>query len=414
MSAQVIVTCPHCGFNRTVPQESIPRGTTSGTCPRCRQAFDLTPLTMALQLPPEETAAPPPRPKPQPRTLAFAFHGTANDYFGIWIVNTLLKLMSLGAYTAWAKVRQRRFFYGNTTLQDEPFEYLADPLALFKGWLIGAAAFLLYMLGSRVSPLLSMVIGVALFLAVPWLVVRSRLFNARNTSHRNIRFNFQPAYRQAYLVFAGLPILTLFTLGLLTPYVLFRQRKFLVENSAYGTTPFTFNATPQEFYRLVAKAALAFVLLVVAGGGLFFLLGGSGLFGAARAAGEAREKLGPLALVPMLSFVLAYFLLVTYLQTALTNLTWNSTTIAGNRFRSTLRARDMAWIYLSNLLAIAASVGLLMPWATVRLARYRFQRLNLATSGGVDAFLAATQDSAVGAAGEEIGDIFGITVDVGL
>jgi uncharacterized membrane protein YjgN (DUF898 family) len=287
-------------------------------------------------------------------------------------------------------------------------------MALFKGWLIGAAAFVLYMLGSRVSPLVSMVIGTALFLAVPWLVVRSRMFNARNSSHRNIRFSFRPAYRQAYLVFAGLPILTPFTLGLLTPYVLFRQRKFLVENSSYGTTAFTFGAQPKDFYRLIGKAALAFLLLVLLVVGLFFLLGGSGLIGAARAAGGAKDKLGALALVPMFSFMLVYFFLVTYLQTALANLTWNSTTIAGNQFRSTLRARDMAWLYLSNLLAIAASMGLLMPWATVRLARYRFQRLQLTTTGGVDAFLAATQEIVVGAAGEEIGDIFGISVDVGL
>ena len=61
---------------------------------------------------------------------------------------------------------------------------MADPLALFKGWLIGAATFLLYMIADKLSPLMSMFIGLAFFVAVPWLVVRSRMFNARNSSHR--------------------------------------------------------------------------------------------------------------------------------------------------------------------------------------------------------------------------------------
>jgi uncharacterized membrane protein YjgN (DUF898 family) len=35
------------------------------------------------------------------------------EYFGIWIVNLLLSLVTLGIYTAWAKVRRLRYFYGN-------------------------------------------------------------------------------------------------------------------------------------------------------------------------------------------------------------------------------------------------------------------------------------------------------------
>ena len=68
------------------------------------------------------------------------FRGTAREYFGIWIVNMLLKIVTLGFYTAWAKVRQRRYFAGTTLLAGEPFEYLAEPRALFRGWLIAVAA----------------------------------------------------------------------------------------------------------------------------------------------------------------------------------------------------------------------------------------------------------------------------------
>lgn len=428
MPEQVTINCPHCGFSRTIPRDVIPSGARQAKCPRCKQAFALTPETVLAQgaepqQPPsaaEATPSPPPGapPKPStpptPRVLAFSFHGTARDYFGIWIVNTLLKIVTVGIYSAWAKVRKRRFFYGSTTLHGQPFEYMADPLTLFKGWLIAALALLLYAVGTRVSPVLSILVGLTVFIAFPWLVVRSRIFNSRNSSHRNIRFGFRPDYRQAYLVFAGLPLLTPFTLGLLAPYMLYRQKRFMVENSCYGATPFSFDATAGDFYRMSLKVGLAFVALIAAGAALAALLGG-GLAGAARLPGGGARELAGLALVPMMLIPLMYFVLVVYAQTQLANLTWNGTALAGNRFRSTLRTREMAWLFVSNAAAIACSLGLLMPWATVRMARYRFERLEIETPGGLDGFLAdARTDAPVGAAGEEIGDLFGLSTDIAL
>ena len=50
-------------------------------------------------------------------------------------------------------------------------------------------------------------IALIVFCAFPWLVVRSRVYNAVNSSYRNIRFGFRPDYREAYVVYAGLAIL---------------------------------------------------------------------------------------------------------------------------------------------------------------------------------------------------------------
>ncbi|MGI9420607.1 MAG: DUF898 family protein, partial [Geminicoccaceae bacterium] len=62
--------------------------------------------------------------------LPFAFTGRAGEYFGIWIVNLLLSIVTLGIYSAWAKVRTRRYFYGNTKLADSTFDYLASPVQI--------------------------------------------------------------------------------------------------------------------------------------------------------------------------------------------------------------------------------------------------------------------------------------------
>jgi uncharacterized membrane protein YjgN (DUF898 family) len=350
--------------------------------------------------------------KPQRRVLKFSFNGSAADYFGIWIVNTLLKILTAGFYSAWAKVRKRRFFYGSTTLAGEPFDYLADPMALFKGWLIAAVAFVLYMVGSNVSPLLSMVIGGIIFAVFPWLVVRSRMFNATNSSHRNIRFSFRPDYRQSYLVFMALPLLTMLTLGLLSPYMLYRQKKFMVENSSFGGTRFSFGSSAREFYIFFLKAGLGFGVIIAILGGIAALMNGG--LARARDLTAAAGQSSPLIIIPILSFFLVYFLLIIYVQTALTNLTWNATALGGNRFRSSLRVRDMAWLIFSSAVAVAASLGLLMPWATVRITRYRFDRLEVMSDGSLDKIVAGEGDALVSATGEEIGDLFDFPVDFAL
>jgi uncharacterized membrane protein YjgN (DUF898 family) len=436
MPEQITIICPSCAYSRTVPRHAIPEGARQATCPRCRQAFPLNDHTSQVRTEPEAAtgsipadasplpasgpgSAPPAQapiapqspPRPTPRTLGFSFQGSAGDYFGIWIVNTLLKIVTIGIFSAWAKVRRRRFFYGSTTLHGQPFEYLADPMVLFRGWLVAAGAFILFSIGKQVSAPLSAGIALIIFIVFPWLLVRSRIFNAVNASHRNIRFGFRPDYRQAYLVFAGLPILAALSLGLLGPYMLYRQKKFMVENSSYGSVPFSFTATAKDFYILsfkVALSAIAAAALVAA----CATLCGAPLSAAVH---DHFRTLGGLLIITILALPLLYFILMVYAQTAMANLCWNATNLGKGTFRSTLRTRDMSLLFATNALAIMFSLGLMTPWATVRLARYRFQRLELHTTNGLDEVVAAAgSGQAVGATGEEIGDLFDMSVDIAL
>jgi len=440
VSELLTINCPHCAYSKEIPVGSIPETARQATCPKCKQAFPLNSTTLRSGVAePAATSEPPPPipppldsasalaaapvvpavvpaapvpPRPAPRTLNFIFHGTARDYFGIWIVNTLLKIMSAGIYSAWAKVRQRRFFYGSTTLHDQPFEYLADPMAIFKGWLIAAGAFILYSIATQVSPTLSGVIALLIFAVFPWLLVRSRIFNAVNSSYRNIRFGFRPNYREAYVVFFGLTLLSIVTFGLLLPYMLYRQRKFMVENSSYGSIPFSFNATVKDFYMLTLKVALVAFVVFGALGLILSLAGGGQLLSASTVKGK--EAFNGLMLIPFLMFPLVYFILVVYIQTALANLSWNGTRVGNSSFLSTLRTRDMIGLFVTNALAVLFSLGLLMPWATVRMVRYRFEHLQLDVSDGLENVLAAAGNSAVGAAGDEFGDVFDMPMDIGL
>lgn len=406
------ISCPQCGFSRNVALAAIPDNAATATCPECGTVFPLH-EPAPVPPPPASPSLPADHGSEEGRhTLQFRFTGTAREYFGIWIVNTVLKIVTFGVYSAWAKVRKRRWFYGHTLLDSLPFDYLADPKALFKGWLIGVGALGFYSAAGKIHPLLAVPAGLALFLAIPWVIVRSRMFNSRNTGHRSIRFGFRPDYRGAYTVYAWLPILSFLTLGLLYPYTVYRQRRFHAENSSYGSVRFRFDAKPREFYRVYLGAGLWFVLiLAIIGVAATLLLQGAP---ALRSHRELHLLLGPMVVLLYIGLLMLSLVFTVYLKVRLTNLTWNGTCLGSGRFASSLRISDLLWLYISNLVAIALSLGLMIPWASVRLARYRFAHLAFVYDGSPEQFLAAAREAVVGAAGDELADLFDINVEIGL
>ena len=70
------------------------------------------------------------------RQHAFEFSGTGGEYFRIWIVNIFLTLVTVGIYSAWAKVRTLRYFAASTSLDGASFAYLANPYSILKGRLL--------------------------------------------------------------------------------------------------------------------------------------------------------------------------------------------------------------------------------------------------------------------------------------
>ena len=446
MQKHVTIVCPGCAFTKAVPAEAIPAGVARITCPKCAMSFSLPKSgdkteTKDVSLPPDQSShpdvatavdsgaspfkqpeappSPPYEPPPtqrefQPTWRSFSFNGSASEYFGIWIVNTLLKIVTIGFYSAWAKVRQRCFFYGNTDLAGDRFEYTANPWALFRGWVIAAVFFVLYMFGEKISPVFAACIAILFWLVFPWLIVRSRMFNWHNSSYRNIRFSFRPpsSYWEPFRLFSLWPILVSFTLGLLWPSMKYRQQKFLVENTSYGSLPFRFNAQVKDFYIFAGK--LLFVSIVVS----FLYYYGLKMCGLLppppKYMATKNALLGFILMIYLPFLVIFYFIMMMYIRVDLSNLCWNATSLGTAPFRSTLRKRDMAFITLTNAVAILFTAGLLSPWARVRLTRYRLSCLELQVSQELEEIAAGEGGPVVSAVGEEIGDVFNLSIDIGM
>src|SRR3954468_4654839 len=105
-----------------------------------------------------ELAKPAPPPLPVPETAGHRrivkpeFTGSAAEYFRIWIVNLFLSIVTLGVYSAWAKVRKKKYFYGNTRLDGDTFDYFASPIVIPNGPIVAVAVFVLYAFASELYP----------------------------------------------------------------------------------------------------------------------------------------------------------------------------------------------------------------------------------------------------------------------
>ena len=327
---------------------------------------------------------------------AFAFDGDGGEYFRIWIVNLVLTILTLGIYSAWAKVRKNRYFYGNTRLAESTFEYLADPVKILKGRLIVFAVLGLSSLISNFVPLFSPASSLLIFLGLPWLVVRSRVFNAVNSAYRNIRFGFDGAYGQAVEVFIGVILLIPLTLGLAYPYFVYQRYEFLLANQRYGTARMQFHVGAQPFfatYLLGGVGFLAVSLVLV----LLFITLSAALSGAA----SQVPRFAAVAMTPVA--LMGYLAAITFVRVRNLNTVWNSVTLAEHRFESSLTFGGMYRLSLVNTVAVILSAGLFLPWARVRMAQYRAEHTALLVQGDLGEFLALEGDR-VAALDDEVAD----------
>lgn len=344
-----------------------------------------------------------PAEKPIERRLQPDFHGRAGEYFGIWFVNLLLSIVTLGIYSAWAKVRTRRYFYAHTRLDGASFEYLASPIAILKGRLVAYAVLIALGLSARFAPTIYLLLIIAVGLLMPALRVWSLRFRARNSAWRGISFRFDQPAGEAYGPFLFSVWLAGLTLTLMYPVMKKRQQEFVVEGHRYGHKRFDFKGETGAYYGPYGVAAGVFV-------GLFICL--SVAMGIAAAAGGGKPSMGGIyALIAV--FYVAMFAVIGFLRVRYANLMWRNARLGPHRFESTLRVRDMLWLYASNGVAIVCTLGLAVPWAMVRMAQYRAAHFTVIANGDMDAFVAASESRA-GATGSELVDALDAGFDFGL
>lgn len=333
----------------------------------------------------------------------FEFTGKGWEYFRIWIVNLLLTILTLGIYSAWAKVRRLQYFYRNTHLADASFDYHGQPKAILKGRIIGFGLLIGYNAAFNFNPILGLVVGLLLALVMPWLLMRSLQFKLYNSSYRGLRFGFGGGTRGAYDAFLKYPMLAAITLYLLAPLAHQRIKRYQFDNSRFGSSQFKLNATVKGFYliylsSLLVAAGMLLLLPVVA------MLAGSGV-------GLESLLTGFAAAAPLVTLIVIATILIvgSLFSAAMQNLVWDSAELGPHRFFSDISARRLLWISVTNFLGVMLTLGLYMPFAAVRMTRFKLESMGLAVSGDLSGFIADQQQQA-SAAGEEAAEMFDVDI----
>ncbi len=333
------------------------------------------------------------------------FRGKGSEYFRIWIVNLALTILTLGVYGAWAKVRTWRYFYANTYIAGHSFDYHASPVRILIGRAIAVTLLVAYGLSISISPKLLIGWFIVFIVALPWLAVASMRFNARNTSYRNIRFNFKGTYGEAFAVYILWSLVGAVTLGILIP----RARKavdyFYVNNHTYGGRRFNTYFSNWAIYGIYLLVLVALILLAGAVGAAAVYIG-HGAPVAAQAAPAPPPMPRPAEFAVMGAVAALYLSIGIAVRTLIYNLAIGNALLDGrHELRAKLSVFRMIWIVLSNAVLTLATLGLFYPWAMVRLAKYRRSRTGIVIDGNLDEFtadVAATQS----AVGEEIASFF--------
>lgn len=341
------------------------------------------------------------------RRVPFQFNGKGFEYFKIWIVNILLSLVTLGIYSAWAKVRNKQYFYGNTQLDGASFEYTAEPLKILKGRAIAVAFFACYSIAGKISPSLALVFALLLLVFLPWIIVSSLKFNARHSSYRNLNFRFVGSIWGAIKAFILWPAAGFLSLGILLPWAWKKQVAYSTNNHLYGAEPFVFAVSVKEYYKLLL------VLLGVTVGFIAFLAAvfGTALLGMAGKGSLPDMNQLAMILPAMLAYFAFYFFVGAYFITRMANIHFNHSRLQQQRLAANWSVASYALLLFTNTLGIFLTLGLFIPFARVRTAAYKAAHTQLLVSGDLGHFIAAEREHS-NALGEGVHDIFDIDISL--
>jgi uncharacterized membrane protein YjgN (DUF898 family) len=310
------------------------------------------------------------------RVRQLTFHGLAGSLFGIYVVNVLLTIATLGFYRFWGKVRVRSFMLSQTSFEGDRFAYHGTGKELLLGFLkvvvfvgapITALSFAAEISQNQMVALATQgFISILVFLFLPVAMVGARRYRLSRMSWRGIRFSFRGRARDFVKIFVTGAILTVLTLTLYYPFFLVRQQRFMVAHSHFGRRGFVFN-------------------------------------------GRGRDLLGAYALAVLLFPVtlgLAWF----WFQAKQTRYFWEHTAFETARFRATVTGRQLMNLTLSNFLVLLITLGLAWPWVVVRNTRFVFSYLTVEGPLDLDGIVQEPQPAT--ATGDALSSLLG--ADVGI
>jgi len=381
------------------------------------------------------------------------FHGRGGEFFGIWIVNILLSIVTLGVYSAWAKVRTKRYFYGNTHIDGDSFEYHAQPLQILKGRLVALAILLIWSIANSFFPVASMALLLVFYVALPWLLWSNARFDAAMTSYRNVHFAFSAPLQQAYVTLLGrgvgavlvmliylaiaialasasvtaaiiMAVGFLIVMALVYAWVVVGMHRFFINGYQYGDWKFSADLELGFFVKTYLKALSMGVVaaIIFAAITVFGFTDGITLSQLQNGDFSSLEEGTTAAVMMMVAYgamIVLTIVLSAYTATCVRNYVFSQSLAKHDeqqeleyRFCSTLTVGGYVWLVMSNFLLQVVSLGIARPWVMVRTTAYLAERT--AVIGDMSQLIAKDTDSDVkSAVSDEVAQAFDLGLGIG-
>ncbi len=214
-----------------------------------------------------------------------ALYGTGTSkILSLAMVTGFLSLITLGIYRFWGKTRIRKYFWGNTRIAGDSFEYTGTGMEKFLGFLVAVVVLAVYLAAvqlilfqfglafvfqprTQAEVIMQLaVIYLSFFAVLPLLLFaqyRSRRYKLARTRFRGIRFGMLGAaggYVWRAILYL---VLTILSLGLLWPLMTFRLEKYMTDRSWYGDTKFTQGGRWTGLYGAMKHLIIGVVILAV-------------------------------------------------------------------------------------------------------------------------------------------------------
>lgn len=312
----------------------------------------------------------------EPRRVGLSFVGEGGKLLGIYIVNALLMIVTLGIYYPWGKVKVVKYIASETELEGDPFEYHGTGMELFLGMLKAIGAIigvmllivgLAYLLGD-VGALLGKVIYLAgIFLATPYAIHSGLRYRTSRTTWNNVRWGYRGDFGDFAKKFVGGMLLTAITIGIYGAWFSQSIRKYIMEHLRFGNITFKYDGDGMSYFLLNLKG----IVLTIFTAGIYIFWYSKELFDY------------------NLNHTKAY---------------QNEREIA---FSSTLTGGALFVHTITNMLLIICTLGIGLPWAIVRTLKFTYS--NIIIEGQVDIDeLKNTEEEYTDAIGEGLGELLDV------
>jgi uncharacterized membrane protein YjgN (DUF898 family) len=297
------------------------------------------------------------------------FHGKGSTLFGIYIVNILLSIITLGLYYPWAKAALAKYTYSETEFEGSRFTFHGTGKEMFIGMLkalvlvgfVVGCFYLLIWLGLEAFAIVFYMLIIGFI--TPLAIVGSLKYRTSRSSWRGIHFGYRGTYNSMMKVCVKGTLLSIVTMGFYGSWFIVDVYKEVFSNLRVGTLQFKFKGDGASYFGIN--------------------LGGY-----------------MLTLITLGIYAFKW-------QSNMHNFTTNSIELVQDEKRGSFQASTTGWgifqLMFVNMLILVFSLGLATPWALVRSINYYMD--NTVIKGAID-FDAITQSETYtkGAMGEGLMD----------